>query len=77
MGSQGGPSSPITVLVSHTCISAQHQVEADHVTRRFCVEIEMAAEFPVAAEVLVRMVLTDIRLPRPPCIQQAGGSSGP
>ena len=57
--SQGGPSSPITLLVSHTCISAQRQVEADRVAWRFCGEIEMGGESPVAAEVLVCVLLTD------------------
>lgn len=56
--SQGSPSSSITSLVSHTCISAQHQVEADHVMWRCCGKTEMGGESPVAAEVLVCVVLT-------------------
>ena len=56
--SQGSPSSSITSLVSHTCISAQHQVEADHVTWQCCGKTEMGGESPVAAEALVCVVLT-------------------
>lgn len=59
MGRVRRPFLTITLVVSRTCISAQRQVEADHVTCRLCGELEMGGESPVAAEVLVCVLLTD------------------